>query len=435
MLFVGDALAVVSAVVLALWTWSLTAGFPFGGTFLRARAVWFLCVPLWLAVLMPTRESRVAFDLRHSAAGIARAAGALLLVYLAAFFWAGGARLPRLVAIYLLWDATLLLCAWRLVAQWSFTRAPFSRRILLAGSGRPLDVARELARSASFRDAEIVGVVKDANTDRLDDVAARLQVTDVIVAMEGDADDQWVQQLLKCQEQGRHVVRMAQLYEETLRRVPVEHVEPSWLLTSFFDVARFRDSSPLAKRCLDLIVAGGLAVIGLLISPVLALAVLADAGPPVLYRQRRLGRGGRPFQITKFRTMGTDAESDGAAKWSTPGDPRVTRVGRLLRRARLDEFPNLWAVLRGDMSMVGPRPERPEFVEQLEKQIPFYRARLIVRPGLTGWAQVNSPYGDSVHDATVKLEYDLYYIKHQSIWFDTLILLRTVGTMLRLGGQ
>ena len=137
----------------------------------------------------------------------------------------------------------------------------------------------------------------------------------------------------------------------------------------------------------------------------------------------------------KFRTMGPNAEADGQAKWSAPGDPRVTRIGRLLRRTRLDELPNLIAVLRGDMSMVGPRPERPEFVERLEREVPFYRARLITAPGLTGWAQVNWSYGDSVKDAAMKLEYDLYYIKHQSIWFDAVILLRTVGTMLRFGGR
>ena len=228
---------------------------------------------------------------------------------------------------------------------------------------------------------------------------------------------------------------MAQLYEETLGRVPIEHVEPSWLLTNFFDVARFRDTSPLAKRFLDIGVAGSLAIVGLALAPFIALAVLVDGGPPVLYRQQRLGRGGRLFHIAKFRTMTNEAESDGTARWSIPDDPRVTRVGRLLRRTRLDELPNLLAVLRGEMSMVGPRPERPEFVEQLEREVPFYRARAIVRPGLTGWAQVNWPYGDSVRDAAVKLEYDLYYIKHQSIWFDALILLRTVGTMLRLGGQ
>jgi lipopolysaccharide/colanic/teichoic acid biosynthesis glycosyltransferase len=133
--------------------------------------------------------------------------------------------------------------------------------------------------------------------------------------------------------------------------------------------------------------------------------------------------------------MRTDAEEDGTPRWSPVGDPRVTRVGRFLRRTRLDELPNILSVLRGQMSVVGPRPERPEFVERLESEVPFYRARLVVRPGLTGWAQVSTPYGDSVEDSTTKLEYDLYYIKHQSLWFDAVIVLRTVGAMLRLQGR
>ena len=223
--------------------------------------------------------------------------------------------------------------------------------------------------------------------------------------------------------------------ERTLRRVPVDHVESSWLLTSFFDVARSSEASPLTKRLIDLAVAVVLMVLGLLLTPFIVLAILLEGGGPVLYRQPRLGRGGRAFVLTKFRTMTNDAEPDGQPQWSAPGDRRVTRVGRLLRRTRLDELPNLLSVLRGDMSMVGPRPERPEFVTQLEREVPFYRARLVVPPGLTGWAQVNSPYGDSVKDAAVKLEYDLYYIKHQSPWFDALILARTVGTMLRFGGR
>jgi lipopolysaccharide/colanic/teichoic acid biosynthesis glycosyltransferase len=228
---------------------------------------------------------------------------------------------------------------------------------------------------------------------------------------------------------------MAQLYEDQLRRVPVEHIEPSWLLTNFFDVAHSREVSPLAKRLMDLAVAAALGICGLVLWPFIALAILIDGGRPILYRQERLGRGGRPFTITKFRTMRPDAESDGRARWSSRSDPRITTLGRILRRTRLDELPNLLAVLRGDMSMVGPRPERQPFVEQLETEIPLYRARLTVPPGLTGWAQVNSPYGDSVTDAITKLEYDLYYIKHQSIWFDAVILLKTAGTILRLGGQ
>ena len=447
-LLLGDAAAVVAAVLLALWTWSLTAGFPFDLAFLRARAVWLLAVPFWLVLLIPTRDARSALDIRQTTAGIVRAAAALLVIYLAAFFYAGGDRLPRLVVLYLFWDATLLVLGWRVVALWSLTRAPFSRRVLIVGSGHALSTALDVLTDTSFRDADIVGVATNdparaewkvvGSPGEVDQIARRLDVTDLIVALEGpldEVDDQWVQRLLRCQESGTHVLRLAQLYEDTLGRVPVEHVDSSWLVTNFFDVARFRDASPLAKRLLDVAVATVLAVGGLLLAPIIALAILIESGRPVLYRQDRLGRGGRLFRMTKFRTMQRNAEPDGQAKWSTPNDARVTRVGRVLRRTRLDELPNLVAVLRGEMSMVGPRPERPQFVEQLEREVPLYRARLIVAPGLTGWAQVNWAYGDSVRDAVVKLEYDLYYIKHQSIWFDALILLRTVGTMLRFGGR
>lgn len=405
-------------------------------------------MPLWLLLLIPTRHAAVALDIRQTAVGIARAAGALLVVYLGVFFYAGGDRLPRLVALYLFWDTTLLVFGWRVVALWSLTRAPFSRRVVIAGSGPALATALDVLKHTTFRDADIVGIAtKDpprapwsvvGSPADIDEIARRLDCTDLIVALEGPLDemgDQWVQRLLRCQESGTHVVRLAQLYEDTLHRVPVEHVESSWLLTNFFDVARFRDASPLARRLLDVAVATVLSAGGLVLAPAIALAILIESGRPVLYRQVRLGRGGQPFQMTKFRTMKHDAEPDGQAKWSTPNDARVTRVGRWLRRTRLDELPNLLAVLRGEMSMVGPRPERPQFVEQLEREVPLYRARLIVAPGLTGWAQVNYAYGDSVRDATAKLEYDLYYIKHQSIWFDALILLRTVETMLRLGGQ
>ncbi len=434
--------------LLALWTWSITAGFPYDLAFLRARAVWLLAVPVWLVLLIPTRHAGIALDIRQTALGIVRAAATMLVIYLGVFFYAGGDRLPRLVTVYLFWDATLLVFAWRIVALWSLTQAPFSRRVLVAGSGQALLTAVDLLKNTSFRDAELVGVATNdaaapgwqvvGSPADVDQIARRLDVTDLIVALEGRADEvdeQWVQRLLRCQESGTHVVRLAQLYEDTLGRVPVAHVGSSWLVTNFFDVAQFRDASPLAKRLLDVAVATLLAVVGLVVAPVIALAMLVESGRPVLYRQQRLGRGGRPFQIIKFRTMQHDAEPDGQAKWSTPNDARVTRVGRFLRLTRLDELPNVIAVLRGEMSMVGPRPERPQFVEQLEREVPLYRARLIVAPGLTGWAQVNWAYGDSVGDAAVKLEYDLYYIKHQSLWFDALILLRTVGTILRLGGR
>lgn len=442
----GDVAMVTLAVVLALWTWSITAGFAFDRAFLATHARWFAAVPLWAWLLAPTRAHGVALDPARLVTMLARTAGVLLLIYLAYFFGTGGDALPRLVALYLLWDASLLVLAWRLIAGWSLLQRRFARRVLIAGSGEPLELALQLLAQPSFRDATLVALAtsdaRDAPApvrvgpfDEVDTLARACGATDVLVAVQSDIDDEWVARLLRCQEAGANVIRLAQAYESALLRVPVRHIEPSWLVTSFFDVAKFRESSPIVKRALDIAAALVLLAGGLLVAPFIAAAILLDTGGPVLFRQRRIGRGGRPFTLLKFRTMTVNAEPDGVAKWSSPADPRITAVGRLLRRSRLDELPNLIAVLAGQMSMVGPRPERPEFVVQLEQQVPFYRARLLVQPGLTGWAQISHPYGDSVEDATAKLEYDLYYIKHQSLWFDLMILLRTAGTVLAFRGR
>jgi lipopolysaccharide/colanic/teichoic acid biosynthesis glycosyltransferase len=172
-----------------------------------------------------------------------------------------------------------------------------------------------------------------------------------------------------------------------------------------------------------------------LIFPCLALLIVIDSPGPVFYKQERVGKAGRTFTFMKLRSMIPDAEAQSGPLWAVHADPRVTRVGRLLRKSRLDELPQLVNVLRGEMSLVGPRPERPAFVEQLQQEIPFYRARLTVLPGLTGWAQVNYGYGSTVEDALIKLQYDLYYIRHRSLLLDGLILLRTVGKIVRLQGM
>jgi lipopolysaccharide/colanic/teichoic acid biosynthesis glycosyltransferase len=215
----------------------------------------------------------------------------------------------------------------------------------------------------------------------------------------------------------------------------VDFLEPDWLMTDLADAVRLGEASWLAKRLLD--IAG--ATIGLILfalaTPFIAVAVWLDSGSPIFYRQQRVGRGGALFTVLKFRTMKKDAERPGEARWADRDDPRMTRVGRWLRRTRLDELPQFANILRGEMSLVGPRPERLEFIGRLQEEIPFYRARLMVPPGLTGWAQVNLPYGDSVEAARDKLEYDLYYVKHRSVTFDLAIVLRTVGIVARLGGH
>jgi lipopolysaccharide/colanic/teichoic acid biosynthesis glycosyltransferase len=191
----------------------------------------------------------------------------------------------------------------------------------------------------------------------------------------------------------------------------------------------------LMKRLLDIL--GG--IVGVMIFaityPFLALAVFIDSGLPIFYSQTRLGRGGRVFIIYKYRTMRQDAEADGEVRTTLENDPRVTRVGNFMRKTRLDELPQFWNVLRGEMSLVGPRAERPELVAEYQKQIPFYRARLLVKPGLTGWAQINYGYVADVTETAVKIEYDLYYIKHRTFGMDFQIILRTIGTVLRRTGR
>jgi exopolysaccharide biosynthesis polyprenyl glycosylphosphotransferase len=190
----------------------------------------------------------------------------------------------------------------------------------------------------------------------------------------------------------------------------------------------------ISKRLLDLTLVILALPILLIIIPVIAFAVRMDSPGPSFYRQIRCGRAGKPFAIYKFRTMVTDAERDGV-KWAQKNDTRITKMGRFLRKSRLDELPQLYNVLKGEMSIVGPRPERPEFIEQLEEEVPFYRTRLMVKPGITGWAQVHYDYGNTVEDALIKLQYDFYYIRYQSLALDVYTMFRTVSVLFMLKGM
>lgn len=231
---------------------------------------------------------------------------------------------------------------------------------------------------------------------------------------------------------GVRVVRPHEFYERIMRRASLDEVDESWFL--FNRPLRARRTYAAIKRVTD-IVAGLIgSLLVCLIVPIIALLISLDDGGPVFFRQERIGRGRRPFLIWKFRTMREDAELDGPA-WAVPNDARVTRIGRLLRRTRLDELPQFFNVLKGDMALVGPRPERPEFVRILERAVPFYQRRHLMRPGITGWATVRFGYGDSITDKWRSHEYDLYYLKHRSPLLDLEILARTMVVMLLRKGQ
>jgi sugar transferase (PEP-CTERM system associated) len=237
-----------------------------------------------------------------------------------------------------------------------------------------------------------------------------------------------LRQLLDCKLRGIRVLDLQSFYERECGVLRVDTMRASWLIFGDgFDQGLTRD---LVKRVFDLVVALLLIVVSL---PVLALAMLAvalDSGRPVFYAQERVGAGGKRFRILKLRTMRSDAEADGRPRWADVNDTRVTRVGTFLRRTRIDELPQLWNVLIGEMSFVGPRPERPYFVEQLIAQVPFYDVRHSLKPGVTGWAQVRYTYGATVEDGLEKLQYDLYYVKNHSLFLDLMILLETAQVVL-----
>jgi exopolysaccharide biosynthesis polyprenyl glycosylphosphotransferase len=260
-------------------------------------------------------------------------------------------------------------------------------------------------------------------------------VPEVILAVSHSISSSLFQALLECKEQGVQITLMPVLFEQLTGQVPIEHIGDNWNIALPLDSAEAGGFYPIAKRLFD--ITGALIGLSLyaLIFPFIALAVRLDSPGPIFYTQERVGKGGRVFQLVKMRTMIQDAEPGGRAVRAQAGDARITRVGRWLRKARLDEMPQLINILKGDMSAVGPRPERPEHLAELDQAIPFHRLRNAVKPGMAGWAVVNYDYIESVEDARIRLQYDLYYIKHQSLWLDLLILLRTMGHMLTLRGR
>jgi len=343
--------------------------------------------------------------------------------------------------------AIVLVMAWRSAFEVISERVAPRERLLLVGTNQAAIVlARELFERRQELGVEIVGfvdpdptrvgapVINPGVVGTLDDIpglTARLGVNRVVVSMWDQRGKLPMDRLLDMRlRTGVLFDHLASVYEEYTGKIALENLRPSWLIFS----TGFRKTrvSKFNKRAFDVVTS----VIGLVLSLPLAavtaiLVKLESPGDPVLYHQERVGLNGATFIIHKFRTMQSDAEAGTGPVWSAgDSDPRITRVGRFLRNTRLDEIPQLWNVLRGDMSLIGPRPERPSFVAQLTQEIPFYGQRHVVKPGVTGWAQVRYTYGASVEDALEKMQYDLYYVKHMSFIFDVLIVLETIKTVL-----
>jgi sugar transferase (PEP-CTERM system associated) len=394
-------------------------------------------------------DFRTVSDRRELFVRLTQALGATSVILAVAYFWFPQLMLGRGVFILSAGVVLLVITGWRVAFEW-ITRALGPReRLLLIGTGHgAVELARELHELRHTLGVQIVGfvdpdpaqvgkpVLNPGVVGTIGDVPAivRAQRVDRVVVSLADARGKLpVDQLLEMKlNDGVAFDHLASVYEEYTGKIAVENLRPSWFIFS----DGFRKSAVLitVKRVIDLMVGAIGFVLALPIMALVAFLVKLTSSGPVLYHQARVGQHGRIFIVHKFRSMVTDAEAGTGAVWAQRNDSRITPIGGLLRRTRLDELPQLWNVLRGDMSLVGPRPERPEFVRSLTDQIPFYGQRHVVRPGLTGWAQVRYTYGASVEDAMEKLQYDLYYIKNMSLALDLFVLFSTVKTVLQSRG-
>lgn len=452
LLFIGDLLVSSFALTASLYLWAWADEYAsFSIEYLQSKPAWLFLLPfLWILLLVETYDERKAASWRETIRGVATTALFGLGLYLILYFFSEPKELPRRGVAYFLLVATLLTLAWRMLYIRVFTAPQFLRRVLLVGGGDTgctiLKIVKDMWPPPFFWvgivdddptkiNTEIEGYPVLGNSERLLEFISDLGVTDIVVAISGEMHGQMFQALLDSQELGVAITRMPVAYEEILGRVPIEHLEADWILRSFVDQTHKSGFFELGKRLID--IAGGLIGITFFVAllPFIAVAIMLDNGLPIFYSQTRLGRGALPYRILKFRTMCLDAEPNGLPQWAEENDKRATRVGRILRKTHLDELPQFMNVLTGEMSLVGPRAERPELVEWFQKHVPFYRARLLVKPGITGWAQVNFGYASTIDETIVKLEYDLYYIKRRSLSLDLVVLLRTPATVMGLRGR
>jgi len=443
-LIISEALLVTGSVLLGIWirlgtdmprVFAKENGYP--KTFL-ITAICLLC--LYFTDLYNLRR---AAERGEMFVRLIQALGATSIILALLYFWFPSLMIGR--GVFLV--TSVLLCGtlavWRTFFIWFNDRLRPRERLLLVGTSRSaVSLAREIYDRRHELSVEIVGFI-DPDPERvgapvlnpgvigtIEDIPSivRARAVDRVVVSLADARGKLpMDKLLDMKLDGVGFDHLASVYEEYTGKIAVENLRPSWLIFS----SGFRKSAwqRASKRALDIAAS---AVLLVLASPLMLLVAIASkltSRGPVLYHQARVGQHGRVFTVHKFRSMHENAETLTGPVWASANDARVTRVGRWLRRTRADELPQLWNVLAGDMSFVGPRPERPEFVQQLTEEIPFYGQRHVARPGLTGWAQVRYTYGASVEDAVEKLQYDLCYIKNMSVSLDLFIIFATVKTV------
>lgn len=475
-LLVIDLMIILVTTLFSLWVHargipSLTFNLPYIGE----RIGWLLLLSaLWMfsASINGLYDPVGSKNLPETIMLLLRSGMMVLVVYLLIFFsTAPTILLPRGIVIYQIISGIFLISLWRLAYNAFFSNPRFVRKVIIIGAGwAGKTIAQAILENVSNQ-YKIIGFIDDnpeligsgmqiSPSEMKDEITAKDKdqeviqtipvigvaqdltrlvsqhnVPEVVLAITHDMSPATFKALLDLKEVAVDITLMTELYEELTGRIPIEHIGDNWFVSLPMDSAETSLFYAYASRLIDIISA----ILGLTLLlpffPIISLVLFLDSPGPIFYSQERVGKGGKKFHLYKLRTMFPDAEMDGIAQRAQQDDPRITRVGRWLRKFRLDEMPQLINILKGEMSSVGPRPERPIHLVELDEKVPFHRLRNAVKPGMAGWAVVNFGYIDDLESAKLRLQYDLYYVKHQSLMLDIVILFRTFGQLFMLKGR
>jgi len=475
-LLVVDLAIILATTLFSLWIHasglkSLTFGFPY----LVDQVGWLILLSvLWIsaAYMNGLYDPITGADLIITFFGLIRSGVIVMVAYLLVFFYTAPTLiLPRGIVVYQVISGFALISIWR-IGYLYISRSPrFQRKVIILGAGWAGQTIAQAILEKAVNQYLVVGFIDDdpslqntvisvfpseypqpgedpdaagkplgkipvlGTSSDLPRIVAERNIPEVVMAITHDMSGDSFKSLMDLKEQSVEITLMTVLYEHLTGRVPVEHIGDNWFVSLPMDLAETSVFYAVASRSFDILSAS----LGLLLLipffPFIALILYLDSPGPIFYQQERVGKGGKKFNLYKLRTMIPDAETEGRAQRAQQDDPRITRVGRWLRKFRLDEMPQLINILKGDMSAVGPRPERPSHLLELDEKVPFHRLRNAVKPGMAGWAVVNYGYIDDLESAKIRLQYDLYYVKHQSLILDIIILFRTFGQVFLLKGR
>jgi sugar transferase (PEP-CTERM system associated) len=433
--------ALICAVYIRLGVVDATFELQQKNGFLKAGVATFFCLAAFY--LFDLYDFLVMHDRRELVLRLIQALGLAWIVLAFSFYTFPAVMLGRGVSLIALPIALTLMVGWRVSIHWFLGHPALGERILIVGSGNlAVEVAREVLNrpDAGYRIVGFVGTDADllgkslinprviGMTEELDEIVKRENIDRIVVAMGERRGQLPTKQLLQLSLAGHiNIEEGLSFYERITGRVSLNMLRPSWLI--FTGRGRQAKIAEVTRNVAHWLVALIGAILSLPIVLVTAVLIKIESKGPVFYKQERVGKNGRTFVLAKFRSMRVDAETAGPV-WASKKDNRTTRVGRVIRKIRIDEIPQFWNILKGEMSFVGPRPERPHFVAQLAEEIPFYEQRHLIAPGLTGWAQIKYPYGASIEDARQKLQYDLFYIKNHGLFLDAIIMFETIKIIL-----